>query len=106
MTILKCSAANCIYNKDQLCSRGNIDINGQNAASPNETNCDSFQERSGSSVTDRCSCGCGCEKIQIDCQAHNCTYNSDCKCTASSIQVEGSGAHSSADTKCSTFQYL
>ena len=104
MTILKCSAANCIYNKDQLCSRGNIDINGKNAASPNETNCDSFQERSGSSVTDRYSCGC--EKIQIDCQAHNCTYNSDCKCTASSIQVEGSGAHSSADTKCSTFQYL
>ena len=83
--------------------RGN---NGKNAASPNETNCDSFQERSGSSVTNRYSCGCGCEKIQIDCQAHNCTYNSDCKCTASSIQVEGSGAHSSADTKCSTFQYL
>ena len=38
---------------------------------------------------------CGCDKIQIDCKAHNCTYNDNCKCTASSIQVDGSNAHAS-----------
>ena len=28
MTILNCSAVTCIYNKDQLCSRGEIEGNG------------------------------------------------------------------------------
>ena len=35
---------------------------------------------------------CGSETIQIDCKAHNCTYNDQCKCTAASIDVDGSGA--------------
>ena len=93
MTILKCSAIKCVYNKDQLCS-----------TSANETSCGSFQERTGSSMTNSFTNGCGCEKIQIDCKAHNCTYNDDCKCTASSIQVDGSNAQASCDTKCDTFQ--
>ena len=28
MTILNCSAVTCIYNKDQLCSRGEIEVMG------------------------------------------------------------------------------
>ena len=31
-------------------------------------------------------------------------YNDNCKCTASSIQVDGSNAHASSDTRCDTFQ--
>ena len=104
MTILKCSAVKCVYNKDQLCSRGEIDVMGENAHEANETSCGSFEERSGSSVTNSYTSGCGCDRIQIDCKAHNCTYNDNCKCTASSIQVDGSGAHSSQETKCDTFQ--
>ena len=122
MTILKCSAMTCVYNKEQLCSKGDIDVTGENATSANETSCGSFRERTGGSMkgsyTDGCGCdkiqegsvtnsftnGCGCEKIQIDCKAHNCTYNDSCKCTASSIQVDGSNAHASSDTRCDTFQ--
>ena len=36
--------------------------------------------------------GCGCDTIQIDCKAHNCTYNEHCKCTAASINVSGDNA--------------
>lgn len=104
MTILKCSAIKCVYNKEQLCSKGEIDVTGENATSANETSCGSFQERPEGSMTNSFTSGCGCEKIQIDCKAHNCTYNDDCKCTASSIQVDGSNAHKSCDTKCETFQ--
>ena len=104
MTILKCSAIKCVYNKDHLCSKGEITVTGENATNANETSCGSFQERSGSSMTNNFTNSCGCEKIQIDCKAHNCTYNDDCKCTASSIQVEGSNAKASCDTKCDTFQ--
>ena len=97
MTILKCSAMTCVYNKEQLCSKGDIDVTGENATSANETSCGSFRERTGSSMKDSYTDDCGCDKIQIDCKAHNCTYNDNCKCTASSIQVDGSNAHASSD---------
>ena len=45
MTILKCSAMTCVYNKEQLCSKGDIDVTGENATSANETSCGSFRER-------------------------------------------------------------
>ena len=102
MTILKCSAMTCVYNKEQLCSKGDIDVTGENATSANETSCGSFRERTGSSMKDSYTDDCGCDKIQIDCKAHNCTYNDNCKCTASSIQVDGSNAHASSDTRCDT----
>ena len=41
MTILKCSAIKCVYNKDQLCSKGKIDVTGENATNANETSCGS-----------------------------------------------------------------
>ena len=31
MTILNCSATKCIYNDNKLCSRGDIEITGDNA---------------------------------------------------------------------------
>ena len=52
MTILKCSAMTCVYNKEQLCSKGDIDVTGENATSANETSCGSFRERTGSSMKD------------------------------------------------------
>lgn len=104
MTMLKCSATKCIYNKDQLCSKGDIHVTGENAMDANQTSCGSFQERTGSSMTNSFTNGCGCETIKIDCKAHNCTYNDNCKCTASSIQVDGSNADNSSETKCTTFQ--
>ena len=30
MTILKCSAVKCVYNKEELCSKGGIDVVGEN----------------------------------------------------------------------------
>ena len=62
MTILKCSAMTCVYNKEQLCSKGDIDVTGENATSANETSCGSFQERTGSSMKDSYTDDCGCDK--------------------------------------------
>ena len=33
MTILNCSATTCVYNKNQLCSRGGIEVTGSEAPS-------------------------------------------------------------------------
>lgn len=102
MTILKCSATTCVYNEDCLCSRGEIDVMGQNAKHADETSCGSFREKN-SSAMNSAKDSCGCEKIQIDCKAQNCTYNEQCKCTAAAIDVTGPGAETSQETKCDTF---
>lgn len=104
MTILKCHATTCVYNKDQLCSKGSIDVMGENAHLSNETSCGSFQERTNTSPQNSYVSGCGCETIQIDCKAHNCSYNDNCKCTAACIQVDGDHAQNCNETKCKTFQ--
>ena len=104
MTILTCSATTCLYNENHLCSRGEIEVTGEQAKSPDETACGSFRERgSSASNSTGSSSGCGCEKIQIDCKAQECTYNSCCKCTAAAIDIAGQKAITSQDTKCGTF---
>ena len=82
MTILKCSATKCLYNENELCSRGDIEITGDNAHRADETNC---------------------EKINIDCKAQECTYNDQRKCTASAIDVVGCSTDGCNETKCNTF---
>lgn len=104
MTILKCSATKCMYNENELCSRGDIEITGENARHADETNCGSFRDRSSSgSMMNSEAQHCGCEKINIDCKAHECTYNDNCKCTASAINVSGCSASECNETKCDTF---
>ena len=104
MTELKCSVRSCSFQKDDCCCRGNITVEGAHANRNSETSCGSFQERSGSSMANSFTNSCGCEKIQIDCKAHNCTYNENCKCTAAAIDVAGSGAKVCSETKCDTFE--
>ncbi|HIY00316.1 MAG TPA: DUF1540 domain-containing protein [Candidatus Blautia faecipullorum] len=103
MTVLNCSAITCIYNKDQLCSRGSIEVSGSTARCSDETCCESFREQGSDSVTNSSQDHCGCEKIQIDCKAKECTYNEHCKCTAAAIDIAGHNACTCQDTKCSTF---
>lgn len=100
MTQLKCSAKNCMYNQDQLCARGDITIGGQDASKPNETSCESFQERTGSATN---SVGHAKEDINVRCNACNCDFNEDCKCCADSIGIAGSNACSCGETECASF---
>lgn len=103
MTILNCSATTCIYNENMLCSRGEIEVRGEQARHSNETCCSSFRDHQESSAADSTSDHCGCEKIDIDCKARECTYNKHCKCTASAIDIDGHDAVTYSDTKCGTF---
>ena len=104
MTLLRCSAMTCVYNKNELCSRGEIDVIGENASRPDETSCGSFRERTDASAKNNSADGSGCEKIQILCQAEKCIYNDARKCTASAIDVSGCHACDCRETKCDTFR--
>lgn len=104
MPVLRCTAVTCIYNKEELCSKGEIKVAGENAHYADETSCSSFQERTENSASNNAACGCGCENIAIDCSACQCAYNDQQKCTAASIHIGGAQACKSQDTKCGTFQ--
>ena len=103
MTILKCSATKCLYNENELGSRGDIEITGDNAHRADETNCGSFRDRATAGMTNSKAHHCGCEKINIDCKAQECTYNDQRKCTASAIDVAGCSTDGCNETKCNTF---
>ena len=48
MPVLSCAATTCIYNKDELCSRGEIKVAGDDARHPDDTAVQAFVERSDS----------------------------------------------------------
>lgn len=104
MPALNCSATTCVYNKQELCSKGDVKIGGPNAHQAGETCCESFQERMKDSMNNSMASGCGCENVSIDCAAKNCQFNDSCKCTAGGIQISGSQACCCDDTRCSSFQ--
>lgn len=101
MPNLKCSAVTCFYNKDNLCSKGDIKVDGVDAHQPDETSCASFRERNESSMN---ACHkCGCSSIDVDCKAQECVYNVNEKCEAKAIDIAGANACTSRETKCGTF---
>ena len=103
MTLLNCSATSCTYNRNQKCSRGDIEVSGSDAHRSDETCCASFLDRRYDNTHSNVNEGCGCEKIEITCQAQSCTYNDACRCTASAINISGAQASTEKETQCSTF---
>lgn len=108
MPALSCSATTCIYNKQELCSKGDVKIGGTSARQAQETCCESFQERMkdsmSNSMNSSMASGCGCTNIAIDCEAKNCQFNESCRCTAGGVQISGSQACCCDDTRCSSFR--
>ncbi len=101
MTQLKCSVKNCMYNEEHLCSKGDITIGGNDASKPNETCCESFRERS-ERMTNAV-VGHPSKNISVRCQATNCDFNEDCRCSAKEIGIAGSNACSCGETECASF---
>ncbi|MBD5460263.1 MAG: DUF1540 domain-containing protein [Lachnospiraceae bacterium] len=104
MADLKCAVENCTYNKECLCSKGDIMVGGRHACCTDETCCDSFTQRregidSYTSALDHPS-----RTISIDCEAKNCVYNNNYKCVADHVDIRGCGACDCRETACATFQ--
>lgn len=102
MPMLSCSAVTCVYNKDELCCKGDITVGGENAKTSGETCCESFRERTSDDYSN--SEGCGCKTIAVNCEACHCIYNEDHKCDAAKIGIGGSSACSCQETMCGTFR--
>ena len=101
MPELRCTVQTCLHNKDFYCDLDKIMVGGEQANRPEETCCDSFEERKSgtySNVTREAT-----PLSDIDCKAEECQYNKNCKCHAGKISVEGSRATVNSETECATF---
>lgn len=110
MPELKCTVQSCVHNDQYLCKLDKIQVGGSNAKNPQETCCDSFEERREGIYASSMSNSMGGEGSQasdrsdIDCKATNCMYNENCACHAGKISVEGGNARQAEGTECATFQ--
>lgn len=102
MTQLKCSAQTCMYNEEQYCCKGDIMVEGRDAKEPSGTCCASFRERGEGSATN--SMEHPSRNIDVDCEAVQCVFNDDCKCSAREIGIAGSHACECEDTECASFE--
>lgn len=102
MAALECSAKECAYNEDCKCCKGDIMVGGQHACKCGDTCCESFRSETMdhfSSALDH-----PCSTISIDCEVTNCMHNSNYKCHAQQVKIEGNRATNCKDTACGTFQ--
>lgn len=101
MPELVCSAQSCVYNNAMYCSRGDIEVGGRNATVCQDTCCESFKERQGTSASN--SMGTPSANTDIRCEAEHCQYNQNCCCSADHVDVSGAAACRCEETECTTF---
>lgn len=102
MAQLACTVENCLYNREDLCCKGDIMVGGRHAVNSEDTCCDSFSVRKEDSYTSAMEHPC--QTISIDCEAVKCVYNSNYKCVAEHVDIKGCGACDCMETACATFR--
>lgn len=102
MPLLTCSAQSCVYNKGMNCARGDIQVDGPDACTVEETCCSSFEERTKQGAEN--SMGHASTVIDIDCKADTCVYNESCNCTAGKVGIAGACACEPCETECASYR--
>ena len=100
---VSCSVESCSYNQSRVCYAGTIKIGGQGASEEDGTCCGSFlNQRSYSNLSDYTSMRGATD--EINCTVGNCRYNSEKKCSLSSIDVGGDReTQLYSETMCQSF---
>ena len=104
MAELKCTVESCTYNKEKLCSKGDIMVGGKHADKTDDTCCESFQLKQAGRDSYTSSLDHASRIISIDCEAVKCLYNSNYKCVAEHVAIKGGAAGESRETACATFK--
>ncbi len=103
MAELKCGVESCTYNKEHLCSKGDIMVGGKHASNYEDTCCESFAVRREGRDAYTSSLAHPSSVISIDCEAVKCIYNQNYKCIAEHVDIRGGHANESRETACATF---
>ena len=103
MADLKCSAISCVYNKDNLCAKGDIMVGGKHACKGKETTCESFAPKKEGKDSYMSALDHPSHTISIDCEAEKCKYNKSYKCIAEHVDIQGGNACNAPVAMCKTF---
>jgi len=109
MPRLKCGVKSCIFYHDNNCTRSSIIVKGPTALDRDETRCHSYHRKKPEDKNDflyKIEIGSIGEinyHMPVYCEAINCKYNQQQICYAKEIKINGSRAHSTKDTFCSSF---
>ena len=103
---LECQVTSCRHNANNLCCLSSIKVDGPAACQPDQTCCESYEERSGAASNAVSGYESPSVETSIDCKAHKCTYNNNCKCEAECVCVGCccSDVSSKSGTECCTFR--
>ena len=101
MPVLNCSVKTCLHNEDNCCCKGKILVEGETAASAQNTCCSSFDERTGETFRNRYETPD--LALAVSCEAVKCIYNKKKKCVAEHITISGDRATSAGQTECASF---
>ena len=102
MSNLQCNVTTCGYNNVGCCCHTAIKVQGQDAKNCSQTRCQSFVQNnrafsnSSSSLTPQ-------HSLDIYCTAEQCKFNSNKKCGADRICINGDTADYMSETECSSF---
>ena len=102
MTTLGCNVNACSHNKDNCCCLSSIEVHGNSACKCDETCCGSFYEAD--SETAKNASESPKINLSISCEASNCVYNEDKKCSAYHIDISGICAQDASETVCASFK--
>ena len=80
MTKLDCSVTGCMHNAENCCCKNTILVEGKTAQDKCDTCCGSFDEKKGG--TFRNLFKTPESRLEVECEATNCVYNTDRRCSA------------------------
>lgn len=102
MTKLDCTVKSCLHNSENCCCKNAIIVEGSDAKDSQDTCCGSFDENKDGAFHNMFKTPES--KLEVDCEAVKCIYNTDHHCSAEHIGIAGDGAKTSEHTECASFQ--
>lgn len=102
MTRLDCNVTGCLHNAENCCCKSAIVVEGLSAKEKCDTNCGSYDENKGGMFRNLFKTPE--DRLEVECEATECIYNSDRFCSAEHIGITGGDAREAVQTECASFR--
>ena len=102
MTRLDCNVTNCLHNAENCCCKAAIIVEGEQAKDTCDTCCGSFDENKDGAYHNLFKTPEN--RLEVDCEAVKCVFNTNYKCYAEHVDIKGCGACDCRETACATFK--
>ena len=104
MSKLTCHVTSCASNSSNCCCQPAIKVQGKGACCCSETECQSFQRKGPSEVSNATHFDAPNQNCEIKCTAERCIYTTQGSCTANQVNIGGYSAQERCETNCESFQ--